>query len=160
MDWHTLFPSEPAAWIVPAAAAGGEGAALIPSSRSSRAMQRIMSMAENPEEGAERFSEGSLDYVLAERDVELPPTGRMGMMLASADSGVKIRAVRPASPAAGAGFRPGDQILSIAGERIRGIDDVLLALMDRAPGEEVWVEVDPGETERAEDRQGRALTLL
>jgi len=44
-------------WVVPAAAAGGEGAAPIPASRSSRAMQRIMSMAENPEEGAERFNE-------------------------------------------------------------------------------------------------------
>ena len=109
---------------------------------------------------AERFVDGDLDYMLAERDVDLPPTGRMGMMLASGDSGVKIRAVHPASPAAGAGFRPGDQILSIAGERIRGVDDVKLALMDRAPGEEVWVEVDPGEEAQTADRRGRALTLL
>jgi hypothetical protein len=45
-------------WVVPAAATGGsEGAPPIPASRSSRALQRIMSMAANPEEGAERFNE-------------------------------------------------------------------------------------------------------
>ncbi len=109
---------------------------------------------------AERFSDGNLDYLLAERDLDLAPSGRMGMMLASEASGVKIRAVHPASPAAGAGFRAGDRILSIAGERIRGVDDVKLALMDRAPGEEVWVEVDPGEAAQAQDPRGRALTLL
>jgi hypothetical protein len=44
-------------WVMPGAAERGDGAAPALSSRSSRAMQRIMSMAESPEEGAERFRE-------------------------------------------------------------------------------------------------------
>jgi hypothetical protein len=109
---------------------------------------------------ADRFSDGNLDHLLAERDVELAPLGRIGMMLASEDSAVKIRAVHPASPAAGAGFRPGDKILSIAGEPIRGVDDVKLALLDRVPGEQVWIEVGPEEAAQSDARHGRVLTLL
>ena len=81
-------------------------------------------------------------------------------MLASEDNGVTVSSVSPASPAADAGFRPGDHVLSIAGERNRGMDDVKLALLDRAPGEEVWVEVGRGGTAARAKRHGRALTLL
>ena len=90
---------------------------------------------------AERYAGGEIDFLLAEREVDLPPPGRMGLMLASEDNGVTVSSVSPASPAADAGFRPGDRVLSIAGERIRCMDDVKLALLDRAPGAAVWVEV-------------------
>ncbi len=109
---------------------------------------------------AERYAGGEIDFLLAERDVDLPPPGRMGLMLAGEENGVTVSGVSPASPAANAGFRPGDRVLSIAGERIRGMDDVKLALLDRAPGEEVWVEVGRGGTAARAKRHGRALTLL
>jgi len=100
------------------------------------------------------------DFVLAERDIELGLPGRLGMMLASEDAGVKIREVRPASPAEKAGFLPGHRIRSIAGEPVRNMQDVRLALLDRMPGEEVWVEFEPGVKPRNGETQGRALTLL
>jgi len=107
-----------------------------------------------------RYAGGSVDFLFEERDIALEPPGRMGLMLAGGEAGVTIREVRPASPAEEAGFRPGDRIVGIAGEPIRGMDDVRLALLDRAPGEEVWVELDSGGKPKSDARQGRALTLL
>jgi C-terminal processing protease CtpA/Prc len=106
------------------------------------------------------LTNGIADFVLAERDIELEPPGRLGMMLASEDAGVKIREVRPASPADKAGFLPGHRIRSIAREPVRNMQDVRLALLDRMPGEEVWVEYEPGVEPRNGRTQGRALTLL
>ncbi len=107
-----------------------------------------------------RYTGGSVDFLIEERDIALEPPGRMGLMLASGETGVKIREVRPASPAEQAGFQPGDRIIGIAGEPIRGMDDVRLALLDRAPGEEVWIELDAGGKPKPAARQGRVLTLL
>jgi len=107
-----------------------------------------------------RFPGGGIDFLLAERDVELPPPGRMGMMLASETGGVTVSGVQPSSPAAEAGFRPGDRVLSVAGETVRGMDDIRLALLDRAPGEQVLVEVARRGAARDGDRQGRVLTLM
>ena len=108
----------------------------------------------------EGFGDADVDFVLAERDIALPEPGRVGMMLARNDRGVTVTELPPASPAAEAGFRPGDLVLSIAGEPVQGMDDVRLALLDRAPGEQVWVEVVPGGAPATDSRQGRVLTLL
>jgi C-terminal processing protease CtpA/Prc len=108
----------------------------------------------------DRFAEADVDFVLAERDIDLPEPGRVGMMLARDDRGVTVTAIPPASPAGEAGFRPGDLVLSIAGEPVQGMDDVRLALLDRAPGEQVWVEVVPSGAPAMDSSQGRVLTLL
>jgi uncharacterized iron-regulated protein len=114
-------------------------------------------IATGPEE---RHAGGRVDFLLAERDIALPSPGRMGLMLASKETGVTIAEVPASSPAADAGFRPGDRVLSIAGERVRGMDDVRLALLDRSAGEQVWVEVARGGLPANESREGRALTLM
>ena len=114
-------------------------------------------VATGPREG---FVEAEVDFVLAERDIDLPEPGRVGMMLARNDRGVTVTDLPAASPAAEAGFRPGDLVLSIAGEPVQGMGDVRLALLDRAPGEQVWVEVVPGGGPAGDGRQGRVLTLL
>jgi hypothetical protein len=44
-------------WVMPASTDGDGSPAPLPSSRSSRALEKIVAMAENPEEGAERFNE-------------------------------------------------------------------------------------------------------
>jgi uncharacterized iron-regulated protein len=113
--------------------------------------------ATGPREG---FVEADVDFVLAERDIDLPEPGRVGMMLARNDRGVTVTDIPAASLAAQAGFRPGDLVLSIAGEPVQGMDDLRLALLDRAPGEQVWVEVVPSGAPARDSRQGRVLTLL
>ena len=87
-----------------------------------------------------RYAGGSPDVLFLERDLPLEPAGQVGMELAGQDDGVKVRSVQPQSPAEQAGLQPGDQILSIAGEPVRSLEDVRLALLDRAPGEELWVD--------------------
>jgi len=108
----------------------------------------------------ESHEAGAVDFVFTERDIDLGPPGQMGMMLAGGDGGVTVREVRPSGPAARAGFRPGDRILSIAGERIGDMADVKLALLDRTPGEEVWVEARSGAEPAPDSSYGRALRLL
>jgi uncharacterized iron-regulated protein len=102
----------------------------------------------------------SVDYLFAGRDIDLPQPGRVGMKLAGNDLGVTVSEIAPTSPAAEAGFRPGDLLLSIAGERVQGMEDVRLALLDRAPGDQLWVEVVPSADRAAARREGRLLTLL
>lgn len=114
-------------------------------------------VATGPRDG---FADAEVDFVLAERNVALPEPGRVGMMLARNDRGVAVTDITPASPAAKAGFRPGDLVLSIAGEPVQGMGDVRLALLDRAPGEKVWVEVVPSGAPATDSRLGRMLTLL
>lgn len=108
----------------------------------------------------DRFADADVDFVLAERDIALPEPGHLGMMLARNDRGVTVTELSAASPAAEAGFRPGDLLLSIAGEPVQGMGDVRLALLDRAPGEQVWVEVVPSGAPATKSRLGRVLTLL
>jgi hypothetical protein len=40
------------------------------------------------------------------------------------------------------------------------MEDVRLALLDRAPGDQLWVEVVPSADRAAARREGRLLTLL
>jgi len=107
-----------------------------------------------------RYPGGAVDAWLAERDISLEPSGRFGMLLASDDGGVTIRAVHPGSPAAETGLRSGDRLLNIAGESIRGMDDVRLALLDRMPGDEVWVEIERSAGPEPNMRQARVVTLF
>ena len=80
------------------------------------------------------------DILFAERELSLEPPGQMGMELAGLEDGVTVRRVQPRSPAEAAGFRPGDRILSIAGESVHSLDDVRLALLDRVSGDQLWID--------------------
>jgi uncharacterized iron-regulated protein len=87
----------------------------------------------------ERYAGGEPDVLFAERDLALEPAGQIGMALTAQEDGIRVRQVRPQSPAEQVGFQTGDRILSIAGEPVSTIEDVRLALLDRSPGEELWV---------------------
>jgi len=108
----------------------------------------------------ERFAEESVDFVFAEREIALDPPGRLGVELEGADSVVKIREVRTAGPADIAGLRPGDQMLRINGEQVQAVEDVRLALLDKRPGDAVWVEVASGSKPDPGGRYERLVRLL
>ncbi len=63
----------------------------------------------------------------------------------SGDSGkVTVGAVSAGGPAAAAGLRVGDVIVSVGGKKVADPDDVAAAIQDRHPGEAVKVEVQRG----------------
>ena len=48
-----------------------------------------------------------------------------------------IKNIEPASPAAAAGLMLGDELIAVAGRRVRGSDDALARIAERKPGERV-----------------------
>jgi uncharacterized iron-regulated protein len=99
------------------------------------------------------------DYILAPRDIELPPRGRTGLTLLNEGDRVLVRGVTPGSAAEKGGIEPGDQIRRIGNIPVQGLADVRLALTDSAPGDRLTVEIQP----KGADARGiieRVLTLL
>jgi len=60
------------------------------------------------------------------------------------ESGVRVEAVEPGSPAEQAGFRPGDVIVAFSEAPIRGIDDLQAKLTDREVGVSSTVKIIRG----------------
>ena len=60
------------------------------------------------------------------------------------ESGVRVEAVEPGSPAAQAGFQPGDVIVAFGEAPIRGIDDLQAKLTDREVGVSSTVKIIRG----------------
>ena len=59
--------------------------------------------------------------------------------------GALIDTVTPDGPAQAAGLRPGDVILALAGRAVANADELVVAIRDRLPGEEVDVEARRGD---------------
>lgn len=97
------------------------------------------------------------DFVLAARDLSLPPTGRIGMSLRGGEDGVRVQRVTAKGAAERAGLEVGDRVVRIDGRSIDQLEDVRLALLDTGPGDRVRVEV-----QRSGDgkRMARELVLL
>jgi uncharacterized iron-regulated protein len=83
----------------------------------------------------------SADVLVLATDQVLPPAGLMRVFLDERENGVFIKDFSPNSPAAAAGFKKDDRIASIDGSPIRYFADVKVQLLDKAPGDEVELEV-------------------
>jgi len=81
------------------------------------------------------------DYLLLPEKHALPPPGRLGVVLANTDDGVRARAFSPGSAAAAAGIKRGDRILALDGVPVAENADIKVALWDKRPGDTVAVEV-------------------
>ena len=68
----------------------------------------------------------------------------LGVELANSQDEPTVRGVRPGGPAAAAGFKPGDVILSFDGEQVHSKDDLAHLLHRSLPDEKVEVEVRRG----------------
>ena len=85
---------------------------------------------------------------MAETDTKRIPVatleGFLGVGLAErtdGGAGAIIADVQPDSPAAEAGIREGDLVLSVDGEPINGQTGLVAAIRDRSPGDVVEIEV-------------------
>lgn len=73
---------------------------------------------------------------------------RIGLMIASADEGVRVTSVEPGGIAAGEGFSVGDLILEVGGRAVKSPEEVRKALADArgADKKNVLMRVKSGET--------------
>lgn len=82
---------------------------------------------------------GLADYLLLGKAVELPPTGKLGVMLDEKDNALEIIGVEANSAAGKAGLRKGDKLAKVNEVVIHGIADLKLALAAYKPGDKVKV---------------------
>jgi len=82
------------------------------------------------------------DYLILSPKQELPRSGMLGVFLDTSNAGVSVTGFADESPAKEAGLRKGDRILEIAGHPVAAYADVRIALLDRAPGDAVSVDVE------------------
>jgi putative serine protease PepD len=68
----------------------------------------------------------------------------LGVSTGPGSGGVTVASVSAGGPAATAGLRVGDVIVSVGGKRVTDPDDVSAAIQDRHPGEQVEIEVRRG----------------
>ncbi|MCB1864858.1 MAG: ChaN family lipoprotein [Chromatiales bacterium] len=108
----------------------------------------------------DEFGPDAADFRVATVLDELPPTGKMGVVLHSGDLGVRVDAVTAASGAEVAGILPGDRITQIDGRTVRRFADVKAILADRPPGETVTVELSRRELPGGETQTLRLAVEL
>ncbi len=82
------------------------------------------------------------DYLLLSEPVELPPSGKLGVMLDTRDDRVVVSDFSQDSAAKDAGILKQDQIVKLDGEFIASFADLKLTLMDKRPGDSVSVTVE------------------
>ncbi|MDH3412801.1 MAG: ChaN family lipoprotein [Gammaproteobacteria bacterium] len=82
------------------------------------------------------------DYLLLSEAVELPPSGKLGVMLDTRDDRVVVSDFSEDSAAKDAGILKQDQIVKLDGEFIASFADLKLILMDKRPGDPVSVTVE------------------
>jgi serine protease Do len=82
-------------------------------------------------------------------DIERRARVRFGLKVGGPEA--EVVAVRPDSPAAGAGLRPGDRIVRFNGAALRDGIDYYVHLLERKPGDQVFLDYSRGgKTRRAE----------
>lgn len=84
------------------------------------------------------------DYVVLAEGQYLPPAGLMRVLLDERAGGVYIKGFSAGSPAESAGVEEGDRILRIDDADIEHFADVKIAMIDRAPGDEIALSVARG----------------
>ncbi len=82
------------------------------------------------------------DYLIMPKEIDLPPSGKLGVFLDTEESPPEISGFSHTSGAEEAGVKEGDIILKINDQKISSYTDVRLALMDRQVGEKVTIEVE------------------
>ncbi len=84
------------------------------------------------------------DFLLFPRRVELPATGRLGVMLDTEKegAGVAVQGFGDNSGAAAAGMKEGDRIVRVGGRDIAVYADIRFALINSRPGQKLPVEVE------------------
>jgi uncharacterized iron-regulated protein len=87
------------------------------------------------------FEPNMADFVLLAKAENLPPAGRLGVVVELDRQELRIAAFATDSAAHAAGLRRGDRIVSLNGEPVQDMADVELVMWNKQPGNRVKVEV-------------------
>jgi uncharacterized iron-regulated protein len=90
----------------------------------------------------DQLDPGVADYLVMAARTELPPAGKLGVFLDLEVSPPRVNGFNEGSGAAVAGVESGDRLIAIDGMPILSYADIRIALMDRAVGDSVEVEVE------------------
>ncbi len=82
------------------------------------------------------------DFLLVSNRLELPPGGKLGVMLDTRENRVVVTGFSDDSAARDAGILKQDQIVKLEGEFLKSFADLKLILMDKRPGDAVTVTVE------------------
>jgi len=81
------------------------------------------------------------DYLLLPQERELPAAGRIGAFLDEAEGRVEVSSCAPGSGCQKAGLKAGDQILSVDGQPVTSVADLMLVMWDKLPGDSITMEI-------------------
>ena len=110
---------------------------------------------------AEPIGMDSVDHILLANGDQLPTAGKLGLYIGESGGEVTVRRLLHGRTAGESEqVLPGDQITSIAGEPIQSMEDFRLAMLDRLPGEQVWVELERGRTDGSQVRVSTVIELI
>ncbi|MCU7904737.1 MAG: ChaN family lipoprotein [Candidatus Thiodiazotropha sp. (ex Epidulcina cf. delphinae)] len=82
------------------------------------------------------------DFLILADQQALPPSGKLGVMLDLSDDRPRVSGFVSGSGAADAGVEKNDRLLSIDGQPVNSYADIRIALMDKAVGESIDLEVE------------------
>jgi serine protease Do len=75
-------------------------------------------------------------------------SGYLGILLADAESGVKISEVMPDTAAAKAGLKANDVVLSLGGKAVKDVSNFIESVGEHKPGDEVTLRIKRGDAEK------------
>ena len=81
------------------------------------------------------------DIMLFQKAQELPPAGTLGLTTSDVNSSVRVASLVDDSAAGAAGVLVGDTIVAMDGQRLSDTADLLIAMLDKAPGDNVRLTV-------------------
>ena len=88
-------------------------------------------------------------YALSSQPLELPPPGRLGVVIASEGSGVRVSDFAPDSAGRDAGLQARDRLLSIDGADIDSMSALRLAMWRKRAGDLVDLDIARGDITRS-----------
>jgi uncharacterized iron-regulated protein len=108
-------------------------------SRLIRRVQLSSAIVLNDTDGS--ISPDMADVMLFQQTQELPSAGTLGLTTSEVNSSVRVASLVDDSAAGAAGVLVGDTIIALDGQRLSDTADLLIAMLDKAPGDNVRLTV-------------------
>ena len=89
----------------------------------------------------DRLEAGLADFLLMPEPRELPPAGKIGVLLDEGEDGLSVSSCLPDSACEAVGMERGDRFVSINGAPVASMADLRLAIWNKAPGDVISLSI-------------------